>query len=139
MKKSLLIFSFTVIGLFMFGLGMEAARTDFWTIQGHGSFRNVDVIGVDNTGKLYLSDANGVDQFTVDTNGLVTASSITVNGLFGIESSTAPNNTTTVGITPTAAGQLLYDSTLAEVCVATAAAANSWISVTSTGTDKCSS
>ena len=66
--------------------------------------------------------------------GATTMTTGTMSGLFALQSAADPNTT----VTPTAVGQIMFDSSTGDLCVSTAAAIASWVLV-STPTVACAS
>lgn len=100
-----------------------------------------DVTGVTSVSSATISQrlllsttANAISTFTATTIDLDDGLTLTVDGLFSLPSAADPNTS----VTPGRAGQVMFDSSTGDVCVATAAAVNSWV-IISSGTNKCAS
>lgn len=83
------------------------------------------------TNRILLGEtANTISTFTVTAIDLDDGLDLTVNGLLGVQGDSDPNT----NITPTAVGQIVFDTNGLYLCISTAAAANSWVISYSTGT-----
>lgn len=84
-------------------------------------------------GTQFIFKATPVTSIVPTTAFTVTGSSVSINvGLFTLPISTGPRT----NVTPTIAGQVIYNSTLPELCMSTGTAINSWVKV-STPTVAC--
>lgn len=89
-----------------------------------------------------IYDSNSVARFAPGSTNAITGG-LTVSGTlaptsFTVATSTAPRDTSaTIGITPTAAGQLVYNSTDKELCLSTSTNRFSWVEVSTLAVVAC--
>lgn len=89
-----------------------------------------------DSGNFGLSSVDNITVSTINavhvgnTIGSVTASTVTVSSRFGLPSNAAPRT----NVTPSAAGQLIFNTTQSEICVSSGTVVTSWVKAASTTT-----
>lgn len=118
----------------------NAANTASRNLIGLQSDDRTYVVSRDGSMRLVTGASSNIGiEIDVDQNvdipiGALTVSTMTMSGLLGIRANAAPRT----NITPTAAGQLIWNSTELELCVSTGTTVNTWTRV-SDGTSACQS
>ena len=92
-----------------------------------------------------IKDGDGTTRITVGSTNAITGNAtisgtLTTSGTsyFTIQQSTAPRDSSAlIGITPTAAGQLVYNSTDRELCMSTGTTRFTWVRTSSTSVTAC--
>lgn len=100
-------------------------------------FNDVQVDDLKLNGNDIL-DSNGVTRVTVGSTNQVVGNVTVSGGTFVILTSTAPRDvSSSIGVTPPAAGALVYNSTDKEICVSTGTTRFTWVEVSTFGVVAC--
>jgi len=128
---------FVLLALFTLSSKVRAVYNQYQT-TGFGDV-NVQNLLINDTG---LYDSNASLRLSLGATNAITGN-LTVSGAlaptaFTVTSSTAPRDVnSTIAVTPSAIGQLIYNSTDKELCVSTAAAIRSWVEVSTLAVVAC--
>lgn len=131
-KGNLLAAFFAVVAL----VGVASGYNQYVATR-FGDVRVTDILLDGND----ILDSNGTTRITVgSTNAIVgnvtITGSLTPSGAMVVYTSTAPRSAT-VGVTPPAAGALIYNSTDKELCMSTGTTASTWVQVSSAAVSAC--
>jgi hypothetical protein len=95
------------------------------------------ILDSNGTQRLSIGSTNAITGALTVSGALTTSGALTASGAFTVYSSTAPRDSG-VGVTPPAAGSLIYNSTDKELCMSTGTTLSTWVRVSiSSATQAC--